>query len=399
MTAEILANFLRDIDDPRRAVEIDDRVPEGHRAYRTRTAGHAGPKGYTGLEGLLNYVYYQTGADEPVRPDRPPAALHRSTTSSAGPCGNFSTGHDPQTGAPGVPAKGGGTTTNILDAADCVGWLGPNQPGLNQDLGLPRYDPSVCPNGTSPQSAQQTLCDPARRPRPRRGPVAGRAPRAAAPGPARRRDPRRRRRRATVPAAGPRRGGGGSGGSGRGASAGTRLRPDPRRHPRPAAADATDNLPREPPGRARQTDGTVAAAASGGGARRPSGGRPATGPPRLPVRATDAPTAQRENPSGSIAASPTMVGAVTTLIVVVAVFLAYNANAGLPFVPVYRVSVEIPDGRAPDRQQRGPDRRQPGGRRRVDRRRAARPADDGPGRAARARQRGRAPPRRSRGST
>jgi ABC-type transporter Mla subunit MlaD len=46
---------------------------------------------------------------------------------------------------------------------------------------------------------------------------------------------------------------------------------------------------------------------------------------------------------GALTASPTMVGAVTTLIVIVAVFLAYNANAGLPFVPVYRVSVEIPD--------------------------------------------------------
>jgi ABC-type transporter Mla subunit MlaD len=45
----------------------------------------------------------------------------------------------------------------------------------------------------------------------------------------------------------------------------------------------------------------------------------------------------------NIAASPTMVGAVTTLIVIVAVFLAYNANAGLPFVPVYRVSIQIPD--------------------------------------------------------
>jgi ABC-type transporter Mla subunit MlaD len=45
---------------------------------------------------------------------------------------------------------------------------------------------------------------------------------------------------------------------------------------------------------------------------------------------------------GTLAASPTMVGAVTTLIVV-AVFLAYNANNGLPFVPVYRVSVEIPN--------------------------------------------------------
>jgi ABC-type transporter Mla subunit MlaD len=50
------------------------------------------------------------------------------------------------------------------------------------------------------------------------------------------------------------------------------------------------------------------------------------------------------SPLGTLAASPTMVGAVTTLIVIVAVFLAYNANNGLPFVPVYRVSVEIPNG-------------------------------------------------------
>ena len=49
------------------------------------------------------------------------------------------------------------------------------------------------------------------------------------------------------------------------------------------------------------------------------------------------------SPLQSIAASPTMVGAITTLIVMVAVFLAYNANNGLPFVPVYRVSVEVPN--------------------------------------------------------
>jgi len=52
---------------------------------------------------------------------------------------------------------------------------------------------------------------------------------------------------------------------------------------------------------------------------------------------------RNRSPLGSIAASPTMVGAVTTLIVIVAVFLAYNANNGLPFVPVFRVSVEVPD--------------------------------------------------------
>src|SRR5687768_14236812 len=43
----------------------------------------------------------------------------------------------------------------------------------------------------------------------------------------------------------------------------------------------------------------------------------------------------------SLASSPTMVGAITTLIVIVAVFLAYNASNGLPFVPVYRVSIEL----------------------------------------------------------
>jgi ABC-type transporter Mla subunit MlaD len=52
---------------------------------------------------------------------------------------------------------------------------------------------------------------------------------------------------------------------------------------------------------------------------------------------------RRRNPAAALAASPTMVGAVTTLIVIVAVFLAYNANQGLPFVPVYRVSVEVPN--------------------------------------------------------
>ena len=63
-----------------------------------------------------------------------------------------------------------------------------------------------------------------------------------------------------------------------------------------------------------------------------------------------------------------MVGAITTLIVIVAVFLAYNANNGLPFVPVYRISVELPNA-ARLAQQRGPDRRPPRRRRRVDRRR------------------------------
>jgi hypothetical protein len=41
--------------------------------------------------------------------------------------------------------------------------------------------------------------------------------------------------------------------------------------------------------------------------------------------------------------SPVMVGSITTLIVIVTVYLAYNANQGLPFVSVYRVSVDVPN--------------------------------------------------------
>jgi virulence factor Mce-like protein len=39
-----------------------------------------------------------------------------------------------------------------------------------------------------------------------------------------------------------------------------------------------------------------------------------------------------------------MVGAITTLIVLVAVFLAYNANNGLPFVPTYELKAQLPNG-------------------------------------------------------
>jgi ABC-type transporter Mla subunit MlaD len=45
---------------------------------------------------------------------------------------------------------------------------------------------------------------------------------------------------------------------------------------------------------------------------------------------------------GSLAGSPLLIGAVTMLIVVVAVYLSYNANNGLPFVPTYHIKVALP---------------------------------------------------------
>ncbi len=44
---------------------------------------------------------------------------------------------------------------------------------------------------------------------------------------------------------------------------------------------------------------------------------------------------------GSLAGSPLLIGAVTTLIVVVAVYISYNANHGLPFTPTYDLRVEL----------------------------------------------------------
>jgi virulence factor Mce-like protein len=45
-----------------------------------------------------------------------------------------------------------------------------------------------------------------------------------------------------------------------------------------------------------------------------------------------------------IASNPVLIGAATVLVVIVAVFLAYNANQGLPFVPTYQLKAELPSG-------------------------------------------------------
>jgi len=51
----------------------------------------------------------------------------------------------------------------------------------------------------------------------------------------------------------------------------------------------------------------------------------------------------RGRSAGNVLANPVLVGAVTVLVVLVAVFLAYNANQGLPFVPTQELNVITPD--------------------------------------------------------
>lgn len=138
--ADNLSKFLRDIDDPRRAVEIDARAAEN--------TGRKAPTGYTGLEGLLNYLYYQTGAINQF--DDVSHLLHFSIFEvGEGPCSGYNATEM-------VPAAGGGETTDILEADRCVSWLGPNQPGINSGPELPPYDPSVCPEGSN----DLELCNP-----------------------------------------------------------------------------------------------------------------------------------------------------------------------------------------------------------------------------------------------
>jgi ABC-type transporter Mla subunit MlaD len=47
-----------------------------------------------------------------------------------------------------------------------------------------------------------------------------------------------------------------------------------------------------------------------------------------------------------VASNPVLVGAVTVLVVIVAVFLAYNANNGLPFVSTYDLKARVPNAQA-----------------------------------------------------
>src|SRR5439155_22256767 len=60
---------------------------------------------------------------------------------------------------------------------------------------------------------------------------------------------------------------------------------------------------------------------------------------QLPPRGQ--PVTRRRGPT-AIASNPVLVGVATTLVIVVAVFLAYNANQGLPWVPSYRLTADVP---------------------------------------------------------
>ena len=130
-----------------------------------------------------------------------------------------------------------------------------------------------------------------------------------------------------------------------------------RRRPRPAAAPA----PRATPRRAAAAPAAAAAVLQARPARpaRPAAAAehhrqapvrrcsPRTGRAR-PARAsaTSSTTCwghERPPRQPSVASNPAFVGAVTVLVIVAAVLLAYQANQGLPFVPAFELKVDTPN--------------------------------------------------------
>jgi virulence factor Mce-like protein len=55
---------------------------------------------------------------------------------------------------------------------------------------------------------------------------------------------------------------------------------------------------------------------------------------------------RRNSPLNAAFRNPTVIGAITVLITILTVFLAYNANNGLPFVQSYRLTAQVPNANA-----------------------------------------------------
>ena len=113
--------------------------------------------------------------------------------------------------------------------------------------------------------------------------------------------------------------------------------PDPHRAGPAAARPAAPARHRRRQRPARLVAAAATAEAQREDQQRPAGPDPAPGLPARPMK-----RARRSN--ASIVANPVLIGAVTTLVLVVAVFLAYNANNGLPFVPTRELNVLVSNG-------------------------------------------------------
>ena len=113
--AKPLRQFLESIDDRRRAHEYDPRAAQTDPPAPDKTACADDAKcGFTGMESLLNYVYWQTLS---VNPFDELGHLLRFTVTEGAPCSHPFVRPDSE------------EDQELFD--DCNSWLGPNQPGIN----------------------------------------------------------------------------------------------------------------------------------------------------------------------------------------------------------------------------------------------------------------------------
>ena len=290
--AQNLRIVLDDLDTQNRAVERDPRSPGG--------------QGFSGLQALLGYAFNQTLAINYFGPFGHMLAVDAFVDLR---CTPYAT--------PGTIA----TNLKLFGASNyrqCYSWLGPNQPGVNepdptctQANGCKSPcvpDPGGAPPGES--GPPTTACKLAAGDTGTREGRLGANPGQHAFGQRRRRW--RWARRVDIDRWGRRR----------------------RRHIRRWLVGQRHDEPwQDPPGNPRAAQRQVVRRFA---AVEPvAESDPAT--PQLPALVV-----RRRQQSAFT--NPVLIGAVTTLAVLVAVFLAYNSNAGLPFVPTRQLKVEVSNG-------------------------------------------------------
>ena len=188
--ADDLAKFFKSLDDPRMHVEDDQRATDDNCKTTPQDQLPAGlnlpseppqcddrqqPMGYTGLEGLLNYVYWQTTAINQF--DQIGHMLHFILYEvESSPCFEYNAGH--KNGPSVATSDGLPLERDLSNLHRCVSWTGDNQPDVclesdaegNCPAGdaltpfgpstggnvIPRYPKEVCDEG----SDNLTLCDP-----------------------------------------------------------------------------------------------------------------------------------------------------------------------------------------------------------------------------------------------
>ena len=109
------------------------------------STGRDGPTGYTGLEGLLNYAYYQAGSTNQY--DTVGHLLHFTLYDVfTGACGTSTpSGHGRSTARQVRPPRTARGRRTPTEAANCVGMLGPNQPGITES------EASICAEAPADQ--------------------------------------------------------------------------------------------------------------------------------------------------------------------------------------------------------------------------------------------------------